>query len=124
MRQCYIVVILIAAILLAACTPNQTTASPPPAIREDLPIFPGSEGMKDDATSIYYYQISSNDAFDIQRFYKKEMPDAGWEFLGAGDMSVKDIGRSYVLWFAKGEEIVTIEIHPKDNMINVLIHFE
>lgn len=124
MRQCHIVVLLIAAFFLAACTPNQTTVSPPPATREDLPIFPDAQSIKDDTTGIYYYQISGEDAFDIQRFYKKEMPDAGWEFLGAGDMSVKDVGRSYVLWFAKGEEIVTIEIHPRDNMINVLIRFE
>ncbi|HJS19450.1 MAG TPA: hypothetical protein VJ785_11935 [Anaerolineales bacterium] len=124
MRQCYISVILIAVILLAACTPNRATASPPPAIREDLPIFPGAEGLKDDTDRNYYYQISGEDASDIQRFYRKEMPDAGWEFLGAGDLSGDDIGEAYALWFSKEEETATVEIYPRDGTVYVLIRFE
>ena len=124
MKQISVFLTICFASILAACTPDQTTASPPTAIREDLPIFPGAEELVDDTTGVYYYEISNTDHQDIQRFYKKEMPDAGWEYLGTGDMSSDDAGEAYALWFAKGEDIVTVEIHPGYGTAVVLLRFE
>lgn len=127
MKKFPVLLLLCLALFLAACSPRQTNipiSSPSPVAREDVPIFPGAEESKDDLATVYFYKISNVDVFDVQRFYKKEMPNDGWEFLSAGDMSGEDIGEAYTLWFAKGEEIAIIELYPRYSTVNVFIHFE
>lgn len=127
MKTPVIISLAIIALFLTACGSSQPVAvvpSPLPTLHEDLPVYPGAEKASGETTGIYYYKISNTDLLDVQRFYENEMPKAGWEFLGAGDLSGDDIGKLYALWFAKGEAVATIEMKEQYHVVYVLIHLE
>lgn len=78
MKQILTTLLFIFALFLTACSVSQpstpTPESTPTPAREELPVFPGSEEIDAD---VYHYTISDTDALAVQRFYKKEMQNAG-----------------------------------------------
>ena len=91
----------------------------------DVPIFPGGIESNDVTADhpVYHYIIEDADALDVRRFHKKELPNVGWELLGAGDVSGEDM-EAYTLWFAKGKNMVTIDVFVKENVTHVIIRLE
>jgi hypothetical protein len=117
--------LVVVVLLLAACGASQPNGvSSPPASGEDLPIFPGAEERKDEIANVYSCKISGEDVVDVQRFYEKEMPKAGWEYLGAGDLRGPETGEMYRLWFSKGEAIATVELRERYHAVYVFIRVE
>ena len=92
----------------------------------DLPIYPGGIETNDTTAdhSIYHYIIENADVDAVQRFYRSQMQATGWQLLGTGDMSGADLGSGYALWFAKAQDIVTIDIFMKENVTHVIISLD
>jgi hypothetical protein len=79
--------------------------------REDLPVFPCAAASQYNVAGAYYsYTISDADVLAVQRFYKKEMPKSGWDLAGVTDMSGKDIGKAYSIYFTKGQDMTIIQV--------------
>jgi hypothetical protein len=103
-------------------TPRSTAMD----VWRDLPIFPGGIESNDTTADhpIYHYIIENADVDAVQRFYKGQMQATGWQLLGTSDMGGADIGKAYALWFAKAQDIVTIDVFAKENMTHVIITLE
>lgn len=123
-------ILIIISLLLAACTPIQTgTSSPSPLPStpantwEGLPIFPDAVEVKDNSIG-YHYTIADVDILTVQRFYKEEAPVAGWEPLAVIDTSSREMGKAWSLLFTKGKTIAQVDIFTRENVTNVVLHFE
>jgi hypothetical protein len=129
MKQIVQIWLLILALFLSSCAPGQTsTPSPAPkntstSILQGLPVFPNATESKNDVIS-YHYTVENANIEDVQRFYKDQMQTAGWKLLGAGDVSGPDIGKAYVLWFTKDQDIASVDIFTRGDVIHVTIILE
>lgn len=89
-----------------------------------LPIFPGGIETNDLTVDypVYHYIIENADIDTVRHFYEEQMQTAEWELLGALDTS--GTGEAYDLWFAKDQDVVTIEVFIYENTTHVFIRFE
>lgn len=109
-------------------TPS-SSQTPPGMTRitwKDLPIFPGGIESNDTTSDdpVYHYVIEDTDINVVLKFYEEQMQVAGWESLGMGDISTGGIGKSYVLWFTKGQVMATVNLFEKGDITHVDLRLE
>lgn len=91
-----------------------------------LPIFPGGIESNDLTVDypVYHYIVENADIDTVRHFYEEQMQTTEWELLGALDKSVAKLGEAYSLWFAKDQDVVTIEVFIYENTTHVFIRLE
>ncbi|HLA87635.1 MAG TPA: hypothetical protein VJL10_06420, partial [Anaerolineales bacterium] len=108
-------------------TPSSSTSLAPTStetgVWRDMPIFPGGIESNDTTADqpVYHYIIENADIDAVQRFYKSQMKSDGWQLLGVEDSSGATRRKAYTLWFAKDQNVVTIDIFVKENVTHVMI---
>ena len=85
-----------------------------------LPVFPNAVASKE-SPETGVYVVHNARVLEVVDFYKQQMNSDGWELLGIGDTSLKGFGHAYTLWFAKGEEILGIEVFKKGNDVLISV---
>lgn len=111
-------------------TPSSSLSLTPTSMEtgawRDMPIFPGGIESNDTTADqpVYHYIIENTDIDAVQRFYKSQMKSEGWELLGVADLSGADSGKAHTLWFAKDQDIVTIDVFVKENGTHVMLRLE
>jgi hypothetical protein len=103
-----------------------TPTSTETVVWRDMPIFPASIESNDTTADqpVYHYIIENADIDVVQRFYKSQMKSNGWELLGVADSSGDRGQKAHTLWFAKDQDVVTIDIFAKENVTPVFIRIE
>jgi len=93
---------------------------------KDLPIFPGGVESNDTTADlpVFHYIIEDTDIDVVLSFYEDQMPVAGWESLGTGDISTGGIGKSYALWFTKEQVMATVNIFEKGDITHIDLRLE
>jgi hypothetical protein len=90
---------------------------------EDIPVYPGALEVEDDTIG-YHYSVDKINPHTVMLYYRSKMRDTSWKLLSIADVSGVNLGPGYTLSYARGKDVLQIDIFIKAKVTYVVLHIE
>jgi|GEM_PF-2837492 len=104
---------------LLTLTPQSTAMS----AWEDIPVYPGALEVEDDTIG-YHYSVDKINPHTVMLYYRSKMRDTNWKLLSIADVNGVNLEPGYTLSYARGKDVLQIDIFIKAKVTHILLYKE